>query len=100
MVQPTAKDSPGATFNIYYVEKGKIADSLNLNVMEANAVQNSARLEIEKIKAPLAGYRDGVVLYFFQTRDDTRRDTGDKAIHERFSKSPVKTKFATGRSQS
>ena len=95
MVQPTAKDSPGATFNIYYVEKGKIADSLNLNVMEANAVQNSARLEIEKIKAPLAGDHDGVVLYFFQTRDDTRSDTGDKAIIERFSKSPVKTKFAT-----
>lgn len=96
IVQPTAKDSPGAQINIFYVEKGgKIADSLTLNTMDANAVQNSARLEIERLKEPISGYHEHAVIYFFQTRDDTRSDTGDKAVIERFSKVAVRTKFAT-----
>lgn len=99
IVQPTAKDSPGAQFSIYYVENGKIADTINLNVMEANAIQNTARTEIEKLSVPVAGFHENSVLYFFQTRDDTQSETGDKSIIERLSKNPVKTKFATAESK-
>lgn len=96
MVQPTAKDNPGAQINIYCVEKGgRIADTLNVNMMDANLIQNSARREMDALREPVAGYHENAVLYFFQTRDDTRSETGDKAVIERLARTPVRTKFAT-----
>lgn len=96
IVQPTAKDQSGGVTNIYYVERGgKIADTLTLNVLEANAVQNSIQREIAALREPIAGYHENCAIIFYQTRDDTQSVTGDKAVIERFGKSAVRTKFAT-----
>lgn len=95
MVQPTARDVGGAQITIIVEKGGNLCDSLTLGVMEANAIQNSVRRELDQLREPVAGYHDDVVLYLFQTRDDTKSETGDKAIIERFGKSPVRTRFAT-----
>jgi len=101
IVQPTAKDNPDSQINIYYVEKGgKIADTLNVSMAEANVIQNSVRREIGLLKEPVSGMKENAVLYFFQTRDDTRSETGDKAIIESISRVPVRTKFATEEAKS
>ncbi len=96
LVQPIATDSPGAQFNIIYIEKGgKLGDTVSISMADANTIQNTARKEIASLREPVAGYHDRAVLYFFQTRDDTRSASGDKAIIERFGRSPIKTIFAT-----
>lgn len=96
MVQPTARDNPEAQINIFYVERGgKLADTLNISMAEANVIQNKARREIGLLREPTSGIRENAVLYFFQTRDDAKSAAGDRAIIESLSRSPVKTKFAT-----
>lgn len=93
--QPTAKDVQGAQFNIYVESGGKLADSLHVGNIEANAIQNRARIEMETLKEPVVGMHENKVLYLYQARNDTQSATGDKAVIESISASPVRTTYAT-----
>lgn len=91
IIEPVAKDSGSqitiGTINIESVH-------ITLNSMEANAAQNFARRELAAMKEPQTGIHEKALLYWFQTRNDTKSTTGDKAVIESVCKNPVKTIFA------
>lgn len=64
-----------------------------INSTEARAIRESADDEISKLKEPVAGLREGVVLYWYQARNTSASAAGDRSIVESISKRPVKTAF-------
>ncbi len=93
IVEPVAKDK-GAQLNIGALNlNGNVVVNFNYSSLEANAIQNSARKEIEKLKEPDTGTHSKVLMYLYQARDDMTSKTGDKSIIESIYKGPVKTIF-------
>lgn len=90
IVEPVAKDH-AAQVNINN-PTGPIF--VRLNSMEANAVQNAARREIERLAEPATGVQKNVLLYFYQARDDRASKTGDKGIIEQITTRPVRLAWA------
>jgi hypothetical protein len=93
IVEPVAKDS-GAQINIGTVNITAPV-TLTLNSLEANAAQNKAKREIELLQEPVTGVKEGVVLYWYQARNDPRSQAGDKAIIESIYSGAVKAIFAS-----
>jgi len=95
ILEPVAKDS-GSQFNIgaININADNITVNVNLNSMEANAIQNKARKYIEQLKEPETGLHSQVLMYLYQARNDVSSTTGDKAIIESIHQGPVKTIFA------
>lgn len=91
-IEPVAKDN-ASQINFITVINGKNDDIYELTSLQAKAAQTVARREIEKIKEPVAGYHEKVLLYWYQARNDLATSTGDKAIVESISKASVKTVF-------
>lgn len=88
-VEPVAKDS-GAVLQLDASNNtGTI--TVNINSMEANAIQNKAAKEIDKINEPIVGLHKQVLLYWAQTRADNRK--GYKAVIESISKKEVRALF-------
>lgn len=95
IIEPVAKDK-GSQFNLGALTiNGGVTVNLNLSSLEANAAQNTARKEIEKLKTPDTGLHPQVLMYVYQARNDLSSTTGDKAIIESIHSGPVKTVFAT-----
>lgn len=65
----------------------------HLDSTEARAVSAGAAHEIDLLKAPVAGLREQVVLYWYQARNTSVSSAGDRAIIESVSRFPVKTSF-------
>jgi hypothetical protein len=94
IVEPIAKDK-SSQFNIGAINvTGNITIDMHLNSLEANAAQNTARKEIEKLKEPDTKPHTQVLMYLYQARNDLSSTTGDKAIIESIHSGPVKTVFA------
>ena len=68
---------------------------ITINSTEANAAQNSARKQIEKLKEPESRFHEKVVLYWYQARADASSTAGDRGIIESISPRPVKVICAT-----
>lgn len=91
LVEPIAKDR-GATLNIHTINiYGNVENSLNVTSLDANAIQNNAKREMENLKEPISAYQHQVVLYFSQARGDNKK--GDTGIIELISKKEVKVAF-------
>ena len=86
IVEPIAKDH-GSQLNIGTVNG---AVFFNISSTEANAVQNSARKEIESLKEPSTKLHEKVVLYWYQARADKNSKAGDRGIIESIGINPVK----------
>lgn len=94
IVEPIAKDK-SSQFNIGAINvTGNVTVNLNMSSLEANAAQNSARKEIEKLKEPNTKPHTQVLMYLYQARNDLSSTTGDKAIIESIHSGPVKTVFS------
>ena len=91
-VEPLAKDS-ASQMNIHNTVNGDVNVVINMNSIEANALQNRAKKEIERLKEPVSGVKEKVLLYWYQARNDTKSHAGDKAIIESIKKTPVRTIF-------
>ncbi|MBP7231359.1 MAG: hypothetical protein KBA28_05450, partial [Syntrophaceae bacterium] len=91
-VEPVAKDK-ASQVNINTVVNGNISYVFGLNSIDANAVQNAARREIELLAEPITGTYRNVVFYWYQARNDAASQFGDKVIIESISPSPVKAIF-------
>ena len=93
IVNPVAKDA-GAQINIGTLNYAPV---ITINSVEANAVQNGARREIELLREPVTGIREKVLLYFFQTRNDARtparKETGWRGVIESVWRHPIKVVF-------
>lgn len=88
-VEPVAKDS-GAILQLD-ASNNSGTITVNINSMEANAIQNKVTKEIDKINEPVVGLHKKVVLYWTQTRADNKK--GYKAIIESISLKEVKVIF-------
>jgi hypothetical protein len=91
-VEPIAKDN-ASQINLYTVINEKPTLVFNLNSVDANAAQNTAKREIGFINEPITGLHRNVVLYWYQVKKDMASKTGDRIIIESISSSPVKAIF-------
>ncbi|MCC7300401.1 MAG: hypothetical protein IT583_04930 [Verrucomicrobia bacterium] len=94
ILAPVAKDN-GSQIIFAPTTNGNVVFNLTLSSLEANAAQNVCEREIEKLKEPETGFHDKVLLYWYQARNDTKSQTGDRAIVESINPRSVKTIFAT-----
>ena len=100
IIEPVAKDK-GSQFNIGAMTvNGDVTVNISLSSLEANAAQNTARREVERLLEPVTGLHTQVLMYLFQARNDMSSTTGDKAIIESLHPGPVKTVFANERIKS
>jgi hypothetical protein len=91
IVDPVAKDS-ASQINIHTEIHNHAPVYISVNSQEANAVQNNVRTELELLSAPIVGRHNRVVMYWWQTRNDTSQ-AGDRVIIESISTRPVKVIF-------
>ena len=88
-VEPMAKDNGSVVQLDASNNTGSI--TININSVEANAIQNKANKEIEKLKEPIVGLHTQVVLYWTQTRSDNKK--GYKGVIESISNKETKVLF-------
>lgn len=89
LVAPIAKDRAA---QINFITQH---NHFHLSSTDARAVREGAEEEIGKLRLPVAGVREGVVLYWHQARNTSGTTAGDRAIIESVSRYPVKTAFRT-----
>ncbi|MFA7943054.1 hypothetical protein ACEK06_11390 [Pseudomonas brenneri] len=97
IIEPTAKDH-GSQMNIGVVNfHGAVSVNINLGSVEANAAQNflTRHMDKAKEKESLTGDHNFVALKWFQTRNELKNKTGDKARIESISPDPVKVLFGS-----
>ncbi len=94
IVEPAAKDS-GSAINLTAHSGGVIYVQTLVSSVEANAIQNGLRRQMDAIPVPLTGIQQDQVLYWYQMRADHTAEAGDKAVIERLSKRPVKVIFSS-----
>lgn len=93
-LEPIAKDG-ASQMNCHTTINGDVNYIFNVNSVEANAIQNRAKKEMDSLKEPVVGIKEKVVLYWYQARNDPRSQVGDRAIIESIGPLPVKTIFHT-----
>jgi len=93
ILDPVAKDL-GSKINFDAINvNGDMVLNIHVNSLEANAVQNQVRREIDALKEPAQGFRQGAVMYWVQARGDVDKKAGDKAKIESIYGREVKVKF-------
>lgn len=92
-LEPIAKDN-ASQINCNTVINGNVTLTINIDSTAANAAQNVATREIKALKEPTTGFKEKVLLYWYQARNDPKSTTGDKAIIESIHNGPVKAMFA------
>jgi len=86
IVEPIAKDH-ASQLNVGTIN-GPVY--VHLNSTEANAAQNCARKEIERLREPSTRLHEKVVLYWYQARAEVSSKAGDRGIVESISPNPAK----------
>lgn len=92
IINPVAKDAE-SQINITYNQNAPINMTININSMEANAVQNKISKYLSDLKEPVTRTFEDVVLYWFQARNSSNSQSGDKAVIESIYSKPVKIIF-------
>lgn len=97
IVEPVAKDK-ASQMNIGAVNvAGDINLTLNISSLDANAIQNAVRREIDGMKEPVTGIHEQVLMYWAQARNQPNNKSGDKARIESIYQGDVKVVFANDR---
>ena len=97
IVEPVAKDQ-SSQMNIGAVNvQGDLVLTLNLSSVDANAVQNAIRRELDSMKEPVTGIHEKVLMYWAQARNQPDSKSGDKGRIESIHKGDVKVVFANDR---
>ena len=100
IVEPVAKDN-GAQMNLGAVNvAGDMNLTLNISSLDANAIQNAIRREIDAMKEPVTGIHPQVLMYWAQARNQPDSKSGDKARIESIFRGDVKVVFANDRLKS
>ncbi|MBU2538801.1 MAG: hypothetical protein KKH22_10190 [Proteobacteria bacterium] len=89
ILEPVAKDN-GSQLNLSTTVNGDVNVFVNINSVEANAVQNGIRKKLDSLNEPVYGRKNKVLMYWYQARKDTKSKAGDRAIIESISSMPVK----------
>lgn len=96
ILNPAVRDS-GSIFNVTTVINGNPTVYLNVNSVEANALQNKFKQEIKDIAlpVPLEGVKERVLFYWSQAKSDINSKTGDKGIIESIAPNELKVIFGS-----
>jgi hypothetical protein len=94
VLEPVAKDKDGV-ISINSTFENHAPVTIQINYLEANAIQNAGRRAIEHLRAPSTGFHEKVLLYWYQARNDKKSQKGDRAIIESISPTPAKTIFVS-----
>ena len=94
ILAPVAKDG-GSQLNFIANNGGVINVVAPVTSMEANAIQNGIRRQINILPESRNGIHPDMVLYWYQVRDDLAKKARDKAVITRLSDKPVKVRFAS-----
>lgn len=92
ILEPIAKDH-GSQLNFTVSSGGQVVNQFFINSEQANAAQNSIRREIGLLNEPDDHIQRKRVMTWYQTKFDDASQTGNKAVIESISKSPVKVIF-------
>lgn len=89
---PVAKDH-GSQLNFTVSSGGQVVNQFFINSEQANAAQNAIRREIGLLDVPDDHTQRKRVMTWYQTKFDDTSQTGNKAVIESISKSPIKVIF-------
>lgn len=92
ILEPVAKDH-GSQLNFTVSNGGQVINQIFINSEQANAAQNAIRREIGLLDEPDDHMQRKRVMTWYQTKFDDSSQTGNKAVIESISKSPVKVIF-------
>lgn len=92
ILEPVARDS-GAQMNFTVSNGGQVINQVFINSEQANAAQNQIRREIGRLDEPDDHVQRQRAMVWHQSKFDTESSTGDKAVIESISSSPVKVIF-------
>jgi len=92
ILEPVAKDS-GSQMNIVVNEGGNVTQNFYIDSMGANAAQNTIHKKLETMKERKEYPCKKRVIQWHQTKFDMSSSTGDQAIIESISRSPIKAVF-------
>jgi hypothetical protein len=92
ILEPIAKDN-GSQMNFSVSDGGQVINQFFVNSMQANAAQNTIRREIGLLEEPDDHIQRKRVMVWYQTKFDDSSRTGNRAVIESISKSPVKVVF-------
>lgn len=95
ILEPIAKDH-GSQLNFTVSSGGQVINQFFINSDQANVAQNTIRKEIGILGEPDDHIRRKCVMTWYQTKFDETSQTGNKAIIESITKSPVKVIFENG----
>jgi hypothetical protein len=91
IVEPVAKDA-ASQLNISAINiQGGLVVNLPITSLDANAIQNHIRRELDALAEPVTGLHEQVVMYWAQARGAGK--VGDKARIESLYKGDVKVRF-------
>lgn len=94
IVNPVAKDN-GSQMNIQNHFQGNVEMTVNVNSVDANAIQNAINREKLLLKEPEHKFYERVVLAWYQACDTIDTPIGDKAVIDDISSKPLKVIFQT-----
>jgi hypothetical protein len=92
ILEPIAKDH-GSQMNISVSDHGQVIQQFIINSEQANIAQNGIRRELEKLEEPDDHVLKKLVMVWYQTKFDDHSPTGDKAVIEKVTKTPLKVVF-------
>lgn len=92
ILEPVAKDH-GSQLNFTVSSGGQVINQFFINSDQANAAQNAIRREISNLNEPDDHMQRKRIMTWYQTKFDDSSQTGNKAVIEAISKTPVKVIF-------
>lgn len=92
ILEPVAKDH-ASQMNFSVSSGGKVVNQFFITSEQANAAQNAIRREVGRLDEPNDHIQRKRVMVWYQTKFDDTSQTGNKAVIENISKSPVKVIF-------
>lgn len=92
ILEPVAKDA-GSQMTFGHIEGGVTIQQFIISSEQANAAQNAIKRELAALEEPHDDTRRKRVMVWYQTRFDEDSPSGNKAVIESISKTPVKVIF-------
>jgi len=92
ILEPVAKDH-GSQMNFTVSNGGVVVNQIFINSEQANAAQNAITRELGKLKEPNDHVYRKMVMFWSQTKFGEGTSTGDRAVIEAITSSPVKVVF-------
>lgn len=95
ILEPIAKDN-GSQMNLTVSDGGRVVNQFFFGSEQANAAQNAIRRELEQLDEPQDHIQRNRVMVWYQTKFAADSQTGDRAVIESITRTPLKVIFENG----